>query len=93
MTVKTNVKDSSLDSYFDLKQLSTLQDQQRKIISVMKPNVTYTRRFLAMLSGIETSTVSARVNAMLGSHILVVGKMKDPVTNKNVEALMLKVAA
>ena len=91
--MKTNVKDSSLDSYFDLKKSPTLQDQQRKIISVMKPNVTYTRRFLSMLSGIETSTVSARVNAMLGTHILVVGKTKCPLTNKNVQALVLKVAA
>lgn len=29
--MKTNVRESSLDAYFDVKQTSTLQDQQRKI--------------------------------------------------------------
>lgn len=91
--MKTNVKESSLDAYFDVKKTSTLQDQQRKIISVMQPETIYTRRQLAMLSGIETSTVSARVNAMIDVVIEVVGKTKDPITHKNVEALKLKAAA
>lgn len=91
--MKTNVRESSLDAYFDVKQTSTLQDQQRKIISVMQPETIYTRRQLAMLSGIETSTVSARVNSMIDVVIEVVGKTKDPITHKNVEALKLKAAA
>jgi hypothetical protein len=48
---------------------------------------------LAVLSGIETSTVSARVNAMLDTVVEVIGKKKDSLTGKNVEALTLKVAA
>lgn len=91
--MKTNVRESSLDAYFDVKQTSTLQDQQRKIINVMIPGKVYTRRELAVLSGIETSTVSARVNAMLNTVVEVIGKKKDSITHKNVEAIKLKVAA
>jgi hypothetical protein len=85
--------ESSLDAFHDLKQSSTLQDQQRKIINVMKPAVTYTRRSLAALAMLETSTASARINAMLDTHIVVVGKVRDPLTKKTVEGLQLKVAA
>lgn len=88
-----NIKSSSLDAYFDLKKSSTLQDQQRKIVEVMIPGNVYTRRELAVLSDLETSTVSARVNAMLGTVVEVIGKKKDSITQKNVEALTLKVAA
>lgn len=91
--MKTNVKDSSLDSFFDHKKSQKLQAQQLKIVSVMQPEKVYTRRELAQLSGIETSTVSARVNSMIDTVIEIVGTKKDPLTNKTVEALMLKVAA
>jgi predicted HTH transcriptional regulator len=88
----TNVTDTSLDAFADLKQSSTLQEQQRKIISVMQPEHTYTRRALAALARLETSTASARINSLLDTHIVVVGKTKDPLTRKTVEALQLKVA-
>lgn len=91
--MKTNVTSSSLDSFFDLKKSSTLQEQQRKIINVMIPGKVYTRRELAVLSGIETSTVSARVNSMIDTVIEIVGRKTDPITLKRVEALQLKVAA
>lgn len=87
------IKDTSLDAYFSLIKSQSLQEQQRKIISVMQPEKVYTRRQLAMLSGIETSTVSARVNSLLDTVIEITGKVKDPVTNKTVEALQLKAAA
>lgn len=88
-----NVKDSSLDAFFDLQKSSVLQNQQRKILSVMQPGAIYTRRQLAKLTGIETSTVSARVNSMLDVAIEIVGKTKDNLTNKTVEALKLKARA
>ena len=91
--MRTNMADSSLDAFSDLKKSNTLQQQQRQIINVMIPERTYTRRELALYSGLETSTVSARVNSMIDIHIEVVGKKKDPFTSKNVEALMLKAAA
>jgi hypothetical protein len=83
------VKDTSLDAYYDLKQLGQIQPQQFQIINVMRPGKTYTRRMLARLSKLETSTASARINSMLDTHIAVVGTMKDPLTGKTVEALAL----
>ena len=91
--MKTNVKDTSLDAFYDHKKSQKLQAQQLKIVSVMQPEKVYTRRELAQLSGIETSTVSARVNSMIDTVIEIVGTKKDPLTNKTVEALQLKVAA
>jgi predicted HTH transcriptional regulator len=88
----TNVKETSLDAFSELKQSGELQEQQRKIINVMKLETTYTRRSLAALAHLDTSTASARINAMLNTHIVVVGKVKDPLTRKTVEALQLKAA-
>lgn len=88
--MKTNVKDSSLDAFFAIKHSPALQDQERKIIKVMEPYKVYTRRQLAKLTKLETSTVSARVNGMLDTFIEVVGHIKDPITNRLVEALTLK---
>jgi hypothetical protein len=90
--MKTNVAETSLDAFAEIKHSGELQDQQRKIISVMQPETTYTRRSLAALAHLETSTASARINGMLGTHIEVVGKTKDPLTRKTVEALQLKAA-
>jgi predicted HTH transcriptional regulator len=90
--MRTQMAETSLDAFYDLKQSPTLQDQQRKIINVMKPEVTYTRRALASLAKLETSTASARINSLLDTHIVVVGKTKDPLTKKTVEALQLKAA-
>jgi predicted HTH transcriptional regulator len=84
--------ETSLDAFGDIKQSGELQEQQRKIISVMQPEQTYTRRALAALAKLETSTASARINSLLDTHIVVVGKTKDPLTRKTVEALQLKVA-
>ena len=92
LLMKTNVTDTSLDAFYSVKTTPVLQDQQRKILSVMQPGMAYTRRQLAMLSGVEISTVSARVNSLLDIKIEVIGRTKDPVTNKTVQALQLKAA-
>ena len=94
--MKTNITDTSLDAFYAIKKDGNLQMQQRKILNVMQPNTTYTRRELAHLAGIETSTASARINSLLETYIEVVGTKLDPVTGKTVQALRLieqKVAA
>jgi predicted HTH transcriptional regulator len=90
--MRNHMAETSLDAFGDIKQSGELQEQQRKIISVMQPEQTYTRRALAALAKLETSTASARINSLLDTHIVVVGKTKDPLTRKTVEALQLKVA-
>lgn len=87
-----NIQDTSLDAFFELKKTPTIGDQCRKILSVMTPNTTYTRRGIAALAKLETSTASARINSLLDTHIEVVGAVKDPMTKKTVQALMLKVS-
>lgn len=90
--MKTRMKDSSLDAFFDLKKTPTITTQINKILSKMKPDQVYTRRMLANLTKIEISTISARVNEMLEVYIVVTGTTKDHSTNRTVEALQLKVA-
>ena len=88
-TLQTQMRDTSLDAFHDLKLGNTLQLQQKRILNVMQPNRTYTRRELAALAGMETSSASARINSLLDTHIAVVGTKKDAFTKKTVEALML----
>ncbi len=83
------IKDTSLDAFHDILHSRTLQNQERLILSKMKSYTAYTRRELAHMAGIETSTASARINSMLDLQIVIVGKKKDAFTGRNVEALML----
>ena len=84
--MRTNVKDTSIDAFYDLKK-SGMQEQQAKILSVMREGEFYTRRELSKLSGIETSSVSGRINAMLDIFFSVVGIKKCSISGKNVEAI------
>lgn len=86
--MRTNVTETSLDAFFALKSTPQIQAQQLKILNVMQAGVIYTRRELAHLTGIETSTVSARINAMLGLSVDVVGTRKCPITGVTVQALV-----
>jgi predicted HTH transcriptional regulator len=85
--MRTNVKDTSLDAFDSIKH-SGMQEQQAKILAVMEEGQAYTRRELSKLSGIETSSVSSRVNAMLEIFVAVVGIKKCSISGRNVEALV-----
>ena len=87
-----NIQNTSLSAFAHLKATHTLQAQQLQILNVMHPKTLYTRRELARMANLDTSTASARINALLDTHIEVVGVKKDSFTGKNVQALMLKVA-
>ena len=86
------IKQSSLDAYIELKGKGKMQAQQKTILQKMIPNLDYTRRELAALTGIETSTISARVNAMLNTFISVTGKRKCRISGKTVESIAVIVA-
>lgn len=90
--MKTNVQATSLDAYDAIKSSPKLQAQQIKILAQMQHNRIYTRRELAALARMETSTASARINSLLDDYIEVDGVKKDPLTGKNVQALRLKLA-
>lgn len=83
------IKQTSLDAYIDIKSNGNIQEQQKKILLKMTLGYNYTRRELAALTKLETSTVSARVNAMLDTFIEVMGKRKCRISGKTVESLTL----
>ena len=61
---------------------------QSLILARMKPGQLYSRRQLAQMTRLETSTVAGRVNELISRDVLeVVGTIKCPVTQRNVEAV------
>lgn len=90
--MKTNVQSTSLAAYSELKSSPKLQAQQMKILAQMQHGRIYTRRELAALAHMETSTASARINSLLDDYIEVNGTKHDPLTHKTVQALRLKPA-
>ncbi len=86
------IKQTSLDAYIELKCNGKIQAQQKEILAKMIPANEYTRRELAVLTKIETSTISARVNSMLGTLIGVTGKRKCRISGRNVESIQMIVA-
>ena len=88
--MRTNVKDTSIDAYDDLRHTIKLGKMQQEVLSVMKPKTLYTRRELSRITKLETSTIAGRVNELIEAGFIdVVDKVKCPITNKTVEALIL----
>lgn len=86
----TNVKETSIDAYDDLRHTIKLGNMQQQVLKVMKPKTIYTRRELSSITNLETSTIAGRVNELIeAGYINVVDKIKCPITNKTVEALSL----
>jgi len=87
--MKSAVSQTSLSSYDALKS-SGFRGQHAAIVSRMQPSRLYSRRQLAVLTGLETSSVAGRVNELLkGSQLEVCGTIKCPLTGKTVEAVKL----
>lgn len=83
--MRTAVTSTSRDAYHALAHTSA---QCNRILSAMRAGVLYTRRQVASLCGLETSTSAARFNALVkAGHVQVVGTIKDPATGKNVQAV------
>ena len=87
----SNVKDTSRDAYTTLSLFgseSKLSKMQQTIINQMQHNIEYTRKELAVKTGMETSTIAGRVNELVKSGAIeIVGKKICPISNKNVECL------
>lgn len=91
-TKKTNVKETSIMAFKDLKKKKALGKMQLLIYNSMSNNKLYTRKQLARLLNLDTSTMSARINELVNSnYILIVGKKICPVSNREVEALALNI--
>lgn len=88
----TNVKDTSREAYSSLSLFeseSKLSKMQEAIINQMQYDKEYTRKELAVKTGMETSTIAGRVNELVKSGAIeIVGKKKCPISKKKVECLM-----
>lgn len=87
--MKTNVTQSSIKSYDALKA-SGFKGQYAAIVSHMKRGYIYSRRQIAVLTGLETSAVAGRVNELMADgQVVICGSIKCPYTGRTVEAVKL----
>ena len=83
----TNVTDTSRIAYHRHKGKSFL-GQHAAILGVMRTGKLYSRRQLATLAKLETSTLSARMNELVAAGVCTVaGTLRCPVTGVNVQAV------
>jgi hypothetical protein len=84
------VTETSYASYRELLHSGVLAGQQYKIISTMREGVTYSRRELMRLTGIEINAITGRVNELVKVGALVEMPPKtDPETRKLVSTVAL----
>lgn len=85
--MKTAVAHSSINAH-DAMQGTGFAALQALILARMKPGRLYSRRQLAQMTSLETSTVAGRVNELIELEAIVVcGTIKCPITHRNVEAI------
>ena len=85
--MKTNVAASSISTYQDIRPIIT-GECYRKILQAMSPGLTYTRKQIARLTGLETSCVAGRVNELIETdQISLTGSVKCPITNRTVQGI------
>ena len=90
MTTATLSRDTSIAAYHAM--APRLSNQQQRIVEWLARNChkTWTRREVAAAIGMETATMSARVNALMKLGIVIESGTKvDPVTGLEVGALTL----
>lgn len=87
--MKTAVSLTSIKSYDTLKA-SGFCGQHAAIVSRMERGRMYSRRQIAVMTGLETSAVAGRVNELIeDDQIVVCGHIKCPLTGRQVEAVKL----
>lgn len=87
--MKTNVAKTSIRNYDALKR-SGFMGQHAAIVSRMERGVIYSRRQLAKMTGLETSSVAGRVNELIeDGQLIICGNIKCPHTGRTVEAVKL----
>jgi hypothetical protein len=85
--MKTDLASSSL-AVFDAMKGAGFAAMQALILAKMKHGRLYSRRQLAKLTKMETSSVSGRVNELIQSGaIKVCGTIRCPITGRNVEGI------
>lgn len=81
----SRVTSTSREAYHTLTSTSA---QCNRILNAMRAGVLYTRRQVASMCGLETSTSAARFNALVkAGQVQVVGRIKCEISGKSVEAV------
>lgn len=79
---------TSIHAYHDHEASGKASTQRARIMAYMRHQTRpVSRREIARALGLETSTVSGRVNELMDVGIVAVGRMQCPVTGKKVHAL------
>ena len=80
------VANTSINAYKEHRASGKLGNQAREIFNAMQFNVTYSRRELVKLTGLELSSVCGRVNELVSSGLLMeMPSRKCMVTGKTVK--------
>lgn len=86
--MKTNVANTSIKTFHMIG--AAIADQEQRVVKAMQPGVSYTRRELGVLTGIENSAAARVVNGLVKSDAVIeVGTKKCPHSGNNVGAVML----
>jgi len=85
----TAATQTSRAAYHDIKATG-FHGQHAWIVSHLRPGKIYSRRQIAKLTHLETSTVAARCNKLIEiGQMVVFGTIKCPLSGKHVEAVKL----
>jgi Fic family protein len=68
--MKTNVRTSSIDTYYAPESLIRFNNQHKEILEIFhaNPDKDYTRKEIARITKLDTSTVSARMFELVHEH-------------------------
>ncbi len=88
--MKTNVTDTSIQAYKELKEEGGLNKQYGKILDVMSRGRDYSLQELVKLTGLQINVISARVFEMKEKRTLVVAqKRRCSISKRLINALKL----
>ena len=86
--MKTNVKQTSRQTYSELKDSGYLSEKEQQIMAAFQGGHTFTRQQLVHAAGMDINGVCGRVNALLAKGVLeVCGVTYDGSTRKPREVL------
>lgn len=88
--MKTNVTDTSIDCFNDLRATRKLSRMQSQIMAAINPGADYTLQELVRLTGLPVNTVSGRCNELRTAKRLEHGKTRAcSVTGRKVHPVKL----
>jgi DNA-binding MarR family transcriptional regulator len=90
--MQTHMQPTSIAAYAHITELGKDEKQEQQILHVMGDNrhLDFTRRELAKIIGMETSTMSARVNSLVKKGDVIELSVKRKCTESGMKAIALQ---